>query len=102
MTATGNLSVEAQERYRYIEQLLREDVQTPARVVELGSAPGTQIAQLAVLGYEATSVDIGTSTAGWGGKPGKWSSCYSIQESRTSNGTLRRRRTRSTMHRSML
>ncbi len=66
MTATGNLSVEAQERYRFIEKLLRADLPPPARVVELGSAPGDQIAYIASLGYEATSVDIGTSAAGWG------------------------------------
>lgn len=66
MTATGNLSVEAQERYGYIRQLLVEDFPPPARLVELGSAPGDQIVQLASLGYEATSVDIGTSAEGWG------------------------------------
>lgn len=63
--ATGNLSVEAQARYRYIETLLRQDVPPPARVVELGSAPGDQITRLADLGYEAVSVDIGTSADGW-------------------------------------
>lgn len=74
LTATGNLTVEAQERYRYIQQLLVDDLSPPARVVELGSAPGDQIVQLASLGYDATSVDIGTSTEGWGaGQAGRMS-----------------------------
>ncbi|MDT4936924.1 MAG: hypothetical protein QOG80_595 [Pseudonocardiales bacterium] len=63
---TGNLSVEAQQRYRYIGQLLAADFPPPARVVELGSAPGDQIAQLARQGYTATSVDIGTTADAWG------------------------------------
>ena len=65
-TATGNLSVEAVERYRYIEQLLVADFTPPADVVELGSAPGDQIARLADLGYRTTSVDIGTTGDAWG------------------------------------
>lgn len=65
MTATGNLSVEGQARYKYVARLLVRDVPPPARVVELGSAPGDQIARLADLGYEAVSVDIGTSADGW-------------------------------------
>lgn len=65
-TATGNLSIEAQTRYAYIERLLRADVPPPADVVELGAAPGDQIAQLADLGYRATSVDLGTSGDDWG------------------------------------
>lgn len=66
MTATGNLSIEARERYDHIRGLLAADLDPPARVVELGAAPGDQIAQLARLGYAATSVDIGTSSEGWG------------------------------------
>lgn len=66
MTATGNLSVEAQERYAYIEAMLVADVPPPARVVELGAAPGDQIAQLAARGYDATSVDLGESADSWG------------------------------------
>jgi SAM-dependent methyltransferase len=38
----------------------------PAKVVELGSAPGHQIAQLARMGYEATSVDLGAAEDAWG------------------------------------
>lgn len=66
MSATGNLSVEAQARYAFVENLLVSQIPPPARVVELGSAPGDQIARLADLGYQATSVDIGTSADAWG------------------------------------
>lgn len=62
----ANLSVEAQARYAFVEKLLRQDFDPPARVVELGAAPGDQIARLASLGYEATSVDIGTAADEWG------------------------------------
>jgi 2-polyprenyl-6-hydroxyphenyl methylase/3-demethylubiquinone-9 3-methyltransferase len=65
-TATGNLSVEARARYAYIEERLRAQVPPPADVVELGSAPGDQIARLADLGYRTTSVDIGTAADAWG------------------------------------
>jgi SAM-dependent methyltransferase len=64
--STGNLSIEAQARYGYIESLLVADFPPPARVVELGAAPGDQIARLADLGYEATSVDIGVASDAWG------------------------------------
>src|SRR5215210_3508461 len=62
----GDLSVEARARYAYVEALLRADLHPPASVVELGSAPGDQIARLAKLGYRATSVDIGESSDSWG------------------------------------
>ena len=62
----GDLSVEARARYAYVEALLRADLDPPASVVELGSAPGDQIARLAELGYRATSVDIGESSDSWG------------------------------------
>lgn len=63
----GNLSIEAQSRYAYVEELLRSDFSPPARVVELGAAPGDQIARFGSLGYEATSVDIGEASDVWGG-----------------------------------
>lgn len=66
MTATGNLSVEAQARYAFVESLLVADHAPPARVVELGAAPGDQIARLASLGYRATSVDLGEAADAWG------------------------------------
>lgn len=62
---TGNSSIEAQERYRFIRELLRTDVPPPAAVVELGAAPGDQIAALAELGYQATAVDIGIASDEW-------------------------------------
>lgn len=63
---TGNLSIEAQVRYAHIESLLMADIKPPASVVELGGAPGDQIARLATLGYQATSVDLGASSDAWG------------------------------------
>jgi hypothetical protein len=55
---SGNLSVEAQARYAFVEELLRADWEPPARVVELGAAPGDQIARLATLGYQAVAGDL--------------------------------------------
>lgn len=66
MSITGNLSVEAQARYHFVETLLRADFAPPAQVVELGAAPGDQIARLADLGYQATSVDLRESSDEWG------------------------------------
>ncbi len=66
MSSPGGLSVEARERYRYVERLLRLDFAPPSRVVELGAAPGDQIARLASIGYQATSVDIGETADEWG------------------------------------
>jgi len=61
------MHVDAQQRYAYIEKLLLADFPPPARIVELGSAPGDQIARLASLGYSATSVDIGIASDAWAG-----------------------------------
>ena len=61
----GNLSVEAQERYRLIRELLLADVPPPARVLELGAAPGDQIAMLADLGYDGVAVDLGVASDEW-------------------------------------
>lgn len=63
---TGNLSIEAQQRYAFVRDLLVADHPPPADVVELGAAPGDQIAQLADSGYRATSVDIGEASDAWG------------------------------------
>src|SRR4051812_46335305 len=63
----------AQPRYDFIASLLHRDFPPPARVVELGSAPGHQIAALARHGYEATSVDLGAAEDEWGsGGPGRF------------------------------
>jgi SAM-dependent methyltransferase len=66
VTATGNLSLEAQARYAFVESLLRRDFQPPARVLELGAAPGDQIAKLAREGFRATAVDIDVDSDMWG------------------------------------
>src|SRR4051812_44471606 len=66
MTATGNLSVEAQARYAFVESLLRRDFAPPASVLELGAAPGDQIARLAGLGYQAAAIDIDVDSDEWG------------------------------------
>jgi SAM-dependent methyltransferase len=65
LSASTNLSVTAQPRYEFIARLLQQDYPPPATVIELGSAPGDQIAALAALGYEATSVDLGASEDAW-------------------------------------
>jgi SAM-dependent methyltransferase len=62
----GNLSVEAQARYAFVEQLLRADWDPPARVVELGAAPGDQITRFATLGYQAVAVDLDEAPDAWG------------------------------------
>jgi SAM-dependent methyltransferase len=63
---TGNLTVEAAARYQFIETLIGADFPPPADVVELGAAPGDQIARLARIGYRATAVDIGVASDDWG------------------------------------
>jgi SAM-dependent methyltransferase len=65
---SGNLSVEAQARYAFVEELLRADWEPPARVVELGAAPGDQIARFATLGYQAVAVDLDEAPDAWGSK----------------------------------
>lgn len=71
MTREGNLSVIGQPRFRFVADLLQTDFSPPARVIELGSAPGDQIAAIARLGYDATSVDLGEAEDEWGsGEPG--------------------------------
>jgi SAM-dependent methyltransferase len=62
----GNLSIEAQDRYAFLRALMVADIPPPARVVELGAAPGDQVVALAELGYEATAVDIGVASDDWG------------------------------------
>jgi SAM-dependent methyltransferase len=63
--ASTNLSVTAVPRYGFVARLLQEDYRPPADVIELGSAPGDQIAALARRGYKATSVDLGASEDAW-------------------------------------
>lgn len=71
------LDVEAQARYRFLLGLLRERLSPPARIVELGAAPGDQIAALADEGYATTAVDIGVSADEWAdGTPGRMSQLF--------------------------
>lgn len=65
---------ESRHRYAFIAGLLRRDFPPPADVVELGSAPGDQIAALGRSGYRATSVDLGEASDDWGpGEEGRMS-----------------------------
>jgi SAM-dependent methyltransferase len=68
----ADLGVDAQARYAHVRHLLARYTPAPAEVVELGAAPGDQIAALAGLGYRATAVDIGLASDEWGGgEPGR-------------------------------
>jgi SAM-dependent methyltransferase len=60
-----SLHVTAQARYAFLGELIGERLQPPARIVELGAAPGDQIVKLADRGYDATAVDIGVASDGW-------------------------------------
>ena len=60
-----NLAVTAQPRYDYVAAMLRKAQPAPAKVVELGAAPGDQIAQLARMGYDCVAVDIGLAADEW-------------------------------------
>ena len=67
-----NYVLEARERYGYIERLVTSDLPSSASVVELGAAPGDQIAHFASIGYRCTSVDIGEASDDWAGaEPGR-------------------------------
>jgi SAM-dependent methyltransferase len=66
VTGERSLSINGQARFRFVRDLLLCDLPPPAKVVELGSAPGDQIAALARLGYDATSVDLGAAEDEWG------------------------------------
>lgn len=59
------LDVEAQARYAFLVGLLEQRLDPPARLVELGAAPGDQIAALADRGFETTAVDIGIASDEW-------------------------------------
>lgn len=60
-----SLHITAQARYAFLRDLLRQRLAPPARVVELGAAPGDQIVKVAAEGYRATAVDIGIASDGW-------------------------------------
>ena len=60
-----SLHVTAQARYAFLRQLIAERLAPPARIVELGAAPGDQIVKIAQQGYRTTAVDIGLASDGW-------------------------------------
>ena len=60
-----SLHVTAQARYAFLRELIAERLAPPARIVELGAAPGDQIVTIAKQGYRATAVDIGVASDGW-------------------------------------
>lgn len=60
-------TIEALPRYEYVQRLIKRFSADRCSIVELGAAPGKQIADLARLGYECTAVDIGVGADGWGG-----------------------------------
>lgn len=62
----GDLSVEAQNRYGAIAELLVQRTPPGASVVELGAAPGDQAASISRRGFRVTAVDIGEASDEWG------------------------------------
>lgn len=60
-----SLHVTAQARYAFLGELIRQRLSPPAKIVELGAAPGDQIVKIAEQGYTATAVDIGVASDGW-------------------------------------
>ena len=69
MNGRSGYSEAANERYELILALMHDDVPPPARVVELGAAPGQQAVGLRRAGYEVTAVDIGEHSDAWEGAP---------------------------------
>ena len=77
MSARHDLGVESQARYAFVADLLRRDVPAPADLLELGAAPGDQIAALAREGYRTTAVDLGEAPDEWGsGDVGRMARLY--------------------------
>lgn len=77
MSERHDLGVESQARYAFVADLLRRDVPPPADILELGAAPGDQIAALAREGYRATSLDLGEAPDEWGsGEGGRMARLY--------------------------
>ena len=62
----GNLTIDAIARYEFVRDLVRADQRSGADIVELGAAPGNQIAQLQRDGFTTTAVDIGVASDDWG------------------------------------
>lgn len=64
---TTGYSSAAADRYQFVLDRLLSDFPPPARVVELGAAPGEQSMNLARAGYEVTAVDLGVASDTWDG-----------------------------------
>lgn len=77
------LDVSAQARYAHLVGLLEERLHPPASVVELGAAPGDQIAALADRGYDTTAVDLGVASDEWAdGTEGRMAQLFAQHEVR--------------------
>ncbi len=59
------LESSALRRYAYLRERIVEVLPPPARIVELGAAPGDQCVALAQQGYAVTAVDIGIGSDAW-------------------------------------
>jgi SAM-dependent methyltransferase len=66
---SASYNAAAQARYDFVLALARADVAPPARVVELGAAPGEQSLRFARAGYDVTAVDLGIASDDWEGAP---------------------------------
>jgi len=60
-----DLSKDAVARYAFLADLMIGRQPPPLDLVELGAAPGDQIAGLAERGYRATAVDLGLASDAW-------------------------------------
>ncbi len=58
---------EAEERYAYVRELVVGMAPPPAKLVDLGAAPGDQSLAFAAIGYGVTAVDLGA--AEWSERP---------------------------------
>jgi SAM-dependent methyltransferase len=67
MTTDLRYNAAAGERYALVLKLLKQRSAPPAKVLELGAAPGEQSVLLAEAGYDVTAVDIGIASDDWQG-----------------------------------
>jgi SAM-dependent methyltransferase len=67
--AAPSYNAAAQARYDIVLDLILADIPPPARVVELGAAPGEQSLGFARAGYQVTAVDLGLASDDWEGAP---------------------------------
>jgi 2-polyprenyl-3-methyl-5-hydroxy-6-metoxy-1,4-benzoquinol methylase len=73
MTGDGNAPMPAEpawkaeeERYAYAREVLLRAYPPPAKLIELGAAPGVQSIALARCGYHVTAIDLGEAPDTWG------------------------------------